>query len=212
MSRTETTPHDVMIYYVVAKNEIREKAGLRPIQKEALNRAESAWQPAFQKVAAMCNALHVDAQLWVEACFALAFSQRHPDGPMPNMLASQNYAGKALSRYWNLPLAAVWKKSNPDNLIRERQDEFEASKRFLQKQGLFPATARSIPDIASINSLSSLDRLLASPWVPEAWQWLGSMALEEARGSRQSMLWLDRIGWSYDTLAERYNTHGNRAS
>ena len=130
--RDVTTQEDMLALFALEKNKIRDYAGLPPIDVESFQRkAAFAYGGACQKAADICNTYTIDAAMWAEACFSLARSQRHPDGPLPNCFGSKDYGFKALSRALDIPLDAVGASFNSTALVRARELEYVRNREFL---------------------------------------------------------------------------------
>jgi len=201
---------DPFHYYMHEKNLIREAHGLSPLRGDTANRQRPAVSKKMDELAAHCKHRNVDPYLWVKACFVYAKSQRHPDGPMINMLASPNYAAKAISHYLNIPIGVVWEKSKTSALVEKREEAFQKNRAFLLKSlGAKTILPIHVSELSMLHSVPAVDRLLVGILYPATWQWLSEQVMDEVEEDVVLQKWLESKGWPYEKLAERHNAIKN---
>ena len=164
----DVTGEDVLLYYIYAKNQTRSYHGLPEVDVSLmLRRARNTWLPACEKAAELCNKYHIDAVMWVDACFKWAKRNRFSDGPLPNCLGSEKYGLNALQYVFNIPKEAILKEFSIESLVAKREDKYIQNLKFLQNtlgrgEGIFMGCVKDINGLDTMTSIPVIDRYIAS--------------------------------------------------
>lgn len=196
---TEAT--NLLTHYLFQKFKLLERAGKREPQTQCWDRAVIAYGPHMEKVAELIRNWDIEAGLLMEACFAWAKKNRHPNGPLPNMLTSQKYLTNALMHHLELPYEVLQDRKALDYLMGDLDKLFEETQ-----------AALSACDDYALMTLTSypLEHRLLIAWgrVPKASDVVRHLApdlLERAANDRKLDLWLRRRNMAYEDLASFYN-------
>ena len=188
---------DLLDHYIYEKDRLLQEAGARGgVDKERLR---TLMRPRIEKMAHVVKDWSVTPDILMTAVFAWAKHNRHPDGPMPNMLFSVKYLSKALAHYLQVPYEVVMERRSV-SLFLERMDfEFERFRDELEKAGVTDlTTATSYPPEARY--LMSLQRGDA-----ESMFYIAPDLLEHMKNDRRVTTWLEHRGVTYEAVAKQFN-------
>lgn len=186
-------------------NEARDE---RSSRKGLLNapRLRSMVRPRIEKMASLIQDWGVSAPIVMDAVFAWAIYNRHPDGPMPNMLASAKYITSALSHYLQLPYEVVLDKRCV-NLFLERKDfEFSRMSAELDRAGITDlSTATSYPvEMRYLMAVLRFDR--------DAVFYMAQELLALMGKDRRVRMWMEHRGVKYESVASSFNKRKSKMS
>ena len=206
MIRSEVTGDDVLRMYVLEKNNTRKAHGLDGVDADALRgRLRVTWLPACEKAAAVCNAHHIAASLWVTACFRYARSKGHASGPLPNCLGSSKYGTNALAYMLQLPLDVVLHQCSDESILRNRDKLYDANCEFLSER-LGDNTVDYFA-LAAMTAVSAVDRLFFANMRKELCGMILQEAITELETDITTRLWAEQKGWAYDDFVGLHNTN-----
>jgi hypothetical protein len=130
--------------YIYQKAKLLEDAGHHGKLDE--RRLRSLMLPRIEKMASVVHDWDVQPDILMEAIFDWAKFNKHPDGPMPNMLFSSKYLTKALSNYLQVPYEVVVDKRSAKLFLERRDFEFTRMRQELERAGVTDVTtATSYP-------------------------------------------------------------------
>lgn len=183
--------------YVYQKEElIKEAGGKGRLDRDRLS---SMIRPRMEKMAEVVKDWDVRPDILMTAAFAWARKNRHPDGPMPNMLCSVKYLTNALSNYLQVPYEVVMEKRSMDLFLERMDFEFERFRNELEKAG--------VTDMVSATSYPVEARYLISvhdlDW--EAMFYMAQELLERMAGDKRVEMWLNHRGIEYRSVAAHFN-------
>lgn len=188
--------------YAHHRCELVKASGVRQLPN--VDRLMSLFAPHAEAMAAVIADWQVSPETVMAAAFEMAKMNRHPNGPMPNMLKSAKYLTKAISEYLQIPYEAVVEKKSA-KVFLDRLD-FELSK---YRDHL---TARGITDLVSTTSypleirfilaLERMDR--------EAMFLMSDELLRLMTEDRRVTTWLNHRGVTYEKLAALFNAEKKR--
>ena len=183
--------------YVYQKVELLKKAGMQG--NVNTERLASMARPRIEKMADLVRDWAVRPDVLMEAVFAWAKYNKHPDGPMPNLLFSAKYLTKALSHYLQVPYEVVVEKKSV-KLFLERMDfEFTRFTAELDKAGVTElATATSYP--IEMRYLLAITRFR----VDDAF-YISQELLEKMQEDRRITMWLEHPGVTYAAVSKLFN-------
>ena len=183
--------------YVYQKVKLLEEAGMRGgINTDRLRELA---RPRIEKMVPVVKAWRLRPDVVMEAAFAWAKYNRHPDGPMPNMLYSEKYLAKALSNYLQVPYAVVMEKRSM-KLFFERMDfEHDRFRQELERAGVTDlSTATSYPlETRYLIAVSKMD------W-DDAF-YMAQELLELMKRDPKVDLWLNHRGVTYEAVSKLFN-------
>lgn len=193
----ENLTQDLLNNYVYQKSLLLEEAGVQGALNE--ERLHILMRPRIEKMAAVIEDWDVRPDIIMAAVFGWAKRNRHPDGPMPNMLASPKYLMKALGDYLQVPFEAVSERRCMSVFMERKDFLYDQSKRELEKAGVTDlVTATTYPvEFRCLMALSKLD------W--EAVGYLAEETLIAISADRRVAMWLARKGVTYERLAKIFN-------
>ena len=188
---------DLLNNYIYQKEKLLEAAGHRG--KLDAGRLAELVRPRIEKMAAAIHDWTVDPDIVMEAVFDWAKYNKHPDGPMPNMLFSVKYITKALSHYLQVPYEVVMEKRSKQLFLERRDFEFTRMKQELERAGVTDlVTATSCPvDVRYLMALHKNDMTSAFYMAPEV--------LAMMKDDRRVRRWLEHRGAKYDRVAAQFN-------
>ena len=197
---TEAT--NLLTHYLFQKFKLLERAGKREPQTQCWDRAVIAYGPHMEKVAELIRNWDIEAGLLMEACFAWAKKNRHPNGPLPNMLTSQKYLTNALMHHLELPYEVLQDRKALDYLMQDFDQSFEETRAAF--------VGRSSDDLLMTTSYPLDHRVLLAWTQPrdshgEVLLHLTPELLERIAGNRKLDLWTRHRGMPYEALAAAYN-------
>lgn len=193
----EDLHEELLDNYIYQKVKLLEDAGMQGAINT--NRMRELVRPRIDKMLPVVKDWRLRPDVVMDAVFAWAKYNRHPDGPMPNMLYSQNYIAKALSNYLQVPYAVVMEKRSMA-LFFERMDfEFDRFRKELERAGVTDlSSATSYPlETRYLMAVSKLD------W-DDAF-YMAQELLELMRKDPKVNLWLRHRGVTYEVVAKLFN-------
>ena len=193
----EDLHEELLTNYVYQKVKLLEDAGMQG----GINtdRMRELVRPRIDKMLQVVKDWNLRPDVVMDAVFAWAKYNRHPDGPMPNMLYSQTYIAKALSNYLQVPYAVVMEKRSM-KLFFERMDfEFDRFRKELERAG--------VTDLSSATSYPLETRYLMAVGKLD-WDdafYMAQELLELMRKDPKVDLWLRHRGVTYEAVAKLFN-------
>jgi hypothetical protein len=155
----------------------------------------------------MASVVHdwdVTPDILMEAIFDWAKFNKHPDGPMPNMLFSSKYLTKALSNYLQVPYEVVVDKRSAKLFLERRDFEFTRMRQELERAGVTDVTtATSYP--VEVRYLIAVHRMDMESMFYMAQELLAMMSAD-----RRVTKWLAHRGVLYERVAAQFNKRKNQ--
>jgi len=183
--------------YIYQKKELLERAGHRGVLDT--DRLESLMRPRIAKMAAVIEDWDIQPDIIMAAVFDWARRNRHPDGPMPNMLASTKYLMKALSNYMQIPYEVVADKRCKAMFLENRDFEYKRFKKELDGAGVTDlSSATSYP--VEVRYLMALTKFDFDACFYMAQELLGCM-----KSDKRILMWLEHRGVTYEGVAKHFN-------
>lgn len=163
------------------------------------DRLRSMSQDRIVKMAEVIGDWDIKPDVVMDAVFAWARRNKHPDGPMPNMLYSVKYLTSAISNYLQVPYEVVMERRGMSSFLERMDFEFERIRSELNGAGVTDlVTATSYPlEIRYLMAVMKLD------W--NSTFMMSQELLEVMSGDRRVKLWLAHRGVLHATVAERFN-------
>ncbi len=188
---------DLLANYVHQKELLLEDAKCAGMLNK--ERLMTLMRPRIEQMAAVVHDWDIRPDMLMAAVFGWAKKNRHPDGPMPNMLLSVKYLTKALGDYLQVPYEAVVGKRSMKIFLERKDYEFRVAEAELKFVGITDlVTATSYPvEYRCLMALRKLDWDSVALMAPEV--------LEAASKDRRIRLWLDHRGVTYEKLAAIFN-------
>jgi hypothetical protein len=187
---------ELLGHYVYHKQRLLDAAGVRGQLDVGVVR--ELMRPRLEKMADAVVELDIDPGVAMEAAFALARRNRHPDGPMPNMLGSVKYLSKALSNYLEVPYEAVMERRSKHIFLAKMSESFERFAESIERSGVDLVMATSYPtDVLYLMAVKRAD------W--ESVYQLSPALLEDLAKDRRRRMWMEHMGASYEAVAKLFN-------
>ena len=183
--------------FIHQKEMLMERSGVRmQLNRE---RMSLTLAPHMEKVAAIVAEWDIDPGVLIEAAFAWARKNRHPDGPLPNMLTSVKYLTNALCWHLELPREAIIEKRCNSTILTKLNESFD-----MTRASLAGSPAGSLPFLSSypvehrfMLALLLLDR--------DAMKQLAPQVLEQMAKDKLAAMWLVSRGVKYEGVAAIFN-------
>tara|TARA_R110002110_G_scaffold8326_10_gene41913 strand:- start:2332 stop:2940 length:609 start_codon:yes stop_codon:yes gene_type:complete len=183
--------------YIYQKEKLLERGGAQG----ALNqeRLRSMVKPRVEKMALAIEDLNVSPDIVMSAVFAWANYNRHPDGPMPNMLHSVKYVTKALSHYLQIPYEVVSEKRCMTFFLERMDFDYRRIRGELAKAGVTDLVAcPSYPvEYRYVMAASRLDM--------ESAFFMAYELLDRMANDKRTTMWLNHRGVTYEKVAKHFN-------
>ena len=198
----ENLVQDLLDNYIYQKEELLRRAGAKAVINR--DRMATLMRPRIEKMAVVVEGWDVKPDILMNAVFDWARYNKHPDGPMPNMLASVKYLTKALGNYLQVPYEIVVEKRCMALFLERMEFEFDRFRNELERAGVTDlTTATSYPlETRYLMAVQNLDRDSAFYMAQELLEIMG-------RDKRVAM-WLEHRGVRYEAVAEQFNKRKNR--
>lgn len=193
----ESLIQELLDHYVYQKEQLVEAAG----GKVSLNRGRitSLMRPRIERMAELVHDWDVKPSVLMTAVFAWAKRNKHPDGPMPNMLFSVKYLTSALSNYLQVPYEVVMEKRSISAFLGRMDYEFDRFRDELDKAGVTDlVTATSYP--VETRYLMAVMRLDSN-----AMFFMAQELLERMTQDQRVSFWLEHRGVKYEAVASHFN-------
>jgi len=188
--------------YIYQKAKLLEDAGHHGKLDE--RRLRSLMLPRIDKMASVVHDWDVQPDILMEAIFDWAKFNKHPDGPMPNMLFSSKYLTKALSNYLQVPYEVVVDKRSAKLFLERRDFEFTRMRQELERAGVTDVTtATSYP--VEVRYLIAVHRMDMESMFYMAQELLAMMSAD-----RRVTKWLAHRGVLYERVAAQFNKRKNQ--
>jgi hypothetical protein len=188
--------------YIYQKAKLLEDAGHHGKLDE--RRLRSLMLPRIEKMASVVHDWDVAPDILMEAIFDWAKFNKHPDGPMPNMLFSSKYLTKALSNYLQVPYEVVVDKRSAKLFLERRDFEFTRMRQELERAGVTDVTtATSYP--VEVRYLIAVHRMDMESMFYMAQELLAMMSAD-----RRVTKWLAHRGVLYERVAAQFNKRKNQ--
>jgi hypothetical protein len=179
------------------------KLKAKPRSEEWLERTRELIRPHAEKMARVIADWDVDPDVVMAAAFARAKSNRHPNGPFPNMLHSEKYLTQSLSDYFDLPYEDVAEKKSSAVWLRRMEDDLRVTAKMAERVSPLRLSGRP-PEHRFILCLESLDMAGIRALAVET--------LEAAGNDYRIEKWLAKKNVTLDGLAsivlQSKKTHG----
>lgn len=184
--------------YLYQKEEAYKKAGGR--RAIDMDRAAAVNRPRMEKLAEVVGHWDVSPDVLMDAVFAYSRSNRHYDGPMPNMLLSAKYLTKALAFYLQVPTDAIVDRRFKEIFLERMDYDYEEKKKELEDAGvtdLLSVTSYPV-EIRYVMALGKLDT--------KTMFYLSQELLQRMGDDKRVKMWMDHRGVSYDQVAKFFNS------
>lgn len=183
--------------YVYQKERLLERAGA--CGHYNLARAAELQRHRIEKMADVVGDWNVTPDILMASVFEHAVRNRHPDGPMPNMLGSEKYIAKALSNFLQVPYEVVMEKRSTGLFLERRDFEYGRMRADLDRAGVDDLTsATSYPvEFRYIMAVSRID-------LDEAFM-MAEETLEKMAADGRVSMWMGHRGASYEKVAAAFN-------
>lgn len=155
----------------------------------------------MEKLAELVKDWDVDPGLVIEAAFAQARRNKHPDGPLPNMMLSVKWLSKALSLHLELPWEVIAEKRSSSVLIEKLDEEYEK---------MLPEMLRCGDDIHMMNSYPVEFRFVVvatRTFNRFSMKQMAPSLLALMAGNRKVCVWLESKGLTYGGIAKAFNAN-----
>jgi hypothetical protein len=182
--------------FILQKEKLLARAGSRTqVNRERMN---VTLHPHMEKVALLVQDWDIDPGLLIEAAFAWARRNKHPDGPLPTMLVSVKYLSKAISHHLELPFEVVAEKRSTKVMMDKIEEDYQRTLPALEKAGKDVHMMVSSPtEFRFAFAASKFDRY--------AMQMMAPQLLELMARERKTTMWLQTKGLKYETIANAFN-------
>ena len=183
--------------YIYHKERLVKDAGSS--RKLDVERMQTLMRPRMEAMARLVRDWDIEPDMLMDAAFAWARRNRHPDGPLPTMFLSVKYLTKAVSNYLQIPYEAVM-ESRGVALFLERSDyEYTRSRNELRDAGVSDlVTATSYPvELRYVMAVEKLDMTTAF--------YLAEELLRVMAEDRRVRLWMEHRGCKYELVAAHFN-------
>ncbi len=190
--------------YVYQKAKLLEDAGARGTLNK--DRLRELVRPRIERMADVVRDWSVRPDILMEAVFSWAKYNRHPDGPMPNMLFSSKYLAKALSHHLQVPYEVVMEKRSVALFLERMDFEHERFRKDLEKAGdtdLSTATSYPVESRYAL-AFSQLD------W--DAVFYMSQEVLECMGKDRRVTTWMNHRGFTYSGIAGLFNARKKKST
>lgn len=196
MRRVDLTDR-LMDSYCYWKAKIAEDAGARG--RVDTDRLRQVARPRIEAMAATVEGWDAAPHVIMSAAFEWALHNRHPDGPMPNLLASQKYLTKALGHYLQVPYEVVAEKKSMSLFFEKMDDAHARFRAELERAGVTDMSSSSSypPENRYLIALGQGDRGAMFMIAHEL------LARMQADGRVES--WLAHRGVAYAAVARLFN-------
>lgn len=183
--------------YVYQKELLLEEAGV-PGRLDR-DRLMTLARPRMEQLAEIVENWDVPPDVLMAAVFALAKRNRHPDGPMPNMLTSVKYLSKALSSHLQMPFEAVQAAKSMAEWFKREDYHYEVFKKEMGEVGVTDmTTAGSYPvEWRYAAALEQMDWSALFYMAPEV--------LERMAADKRTHAWMNHQGIKYEAIAAFFN-------
>jgi hypothetical protein len=187
----------LLIQYVYQKELLIKAAGGEG--KLNRDRLKSLMRPRIERMAEVVRDWDVKPEVIMTAVFAWAKYNKHPDGPMPNMLFSVKYLTTALSNYLQVPYEVVMERRSMSAFLDRMDYEFTRFRDELEKAGVTDlVTATSYPvETRYLMAVMNLD------W--DSVFFLSQELLETMSRDARVCMWLSHRGVHYEVVASKFN-------
>ena len=183
-------------HFILQKEKLLARAGSRTqVNRERMN---ATLRPHMEKVALLVQDWDIDPGLLIEAAFAWARRNKHPDGPLPTMLVSVKYLSKAISNHLELPFEVVAEKRSTQVLLDKLEEAYQRSLPALERAGVDVDMVVSAPvEFRFAFAAGKFDR--------NAMKMMAPQLLELMARDRKTAMWLQTKGLRYETIAAAFN-------
>lgn len=183
--------------FLYQKRKLLEEAGHRG--KMCLDRAAELARPRMEAMAEVIRDWFVEPDIVMEAVFAWAKHNKHPDGPMPNMFKSVKYITSALGYYLQVPYEVVVDKRSQKLFLERRDFEFTQMRIELEQAGVTDlVSATSYPvEVRYLLAVNKFQMMAAFYMAPEL--------LKIMESDRRVVKWLAHRGVKYERVAAHFN-------
>lgn len=198
MSELDLLEEELLKCYVYQKVRLLEESGLQG--HVDTDRLRDLAVDRIKKMAPIVDEFHVRPDIAMEAVFSFAIRQKHPDGPMPNMLGSKSYIAKALSHYMQVPYAVVMERRSDKLFISKRDFAYDETEREMDQAGITDlATATSYP--VECRYLMAINR---GDW--DAVFYISQELLSAMESDSRVSHWMAHKGVTYTSAAKVFNS------
>ena len=183
-------------HFILQKEKLLARAGSRTqVNRERMN---ATLRPHMEKVALLVQDWDIDPGLLIEAAFAWARRNKHPDGPLPTMLVSVKYLSKAISNHLELPFEVVAEKRSTQVLLDKLEEAYQRSLPALERAGVDVDMVVSAPvEFRFAFAAGKFDR--------NAMKMMAPQLLELMARDRKTAMWLQTKGLTYANIANAFN-------
>lgn len=187
----------LMDYYVVHKDKLHRDAGGRGYVD--YKRLSVMVKPKIEKMAEVIDGWDVKPDVIMAAVFSWALYNKHPDGPMPNMLGSSKYLTKALSHYLQVPYDVVVDRKCMALFLEKMDYEHAKFRAEIEHAGITKLVNATSYPVASryVTALNQGD--LHSAFL------MSEELLRIMDEDRRIVCWLVHRGITYENVAKMFN-------
>jgi hypothetical protein len=197
MSAPEHLIDSLVANYIHQKELLLEAAGVAGVLNR--ERLSDLMRPRIERMAELVQDWNVSPEVLMAACFEQARKNRHPDGPMPNMLFSEKYLTRSLSEFLQVPYEAVVQRKSMDAYLKRCDWDYEQTKKTLDTAGVTDlVTASTFPvEYRYLMAITRFDMESACYLAPEL--------LQQMAADRRTSAWLEHRGVKYERVAAQFN-------
>lgn len=183
-------------HFIHQKEKLLARAGSRTeVNRQRMN---VTLRPHMEKVALLVQDWDIDPGLLIEAAFAWARRNKHPDGPLPTMLVSVKYLSKAISHHLELPFEVVAEKRSTKVLLDKIEEDYQRTLPSLESSGKDVYMMSSAPvEFRFAFAAGKFDRYAMKMMAPQL--------LELMARDRKTAMWLQTKGLTYANIANAFN-------
>lgn len=183
-------------HFIHQKEKLLARAGSRTeVNRQRMN---VTLRPHMEKVALLVQDWDIDPGLLIEAAFAWARRNKHPDGPLPTMLVSVKYLSKAISHHLELPFEVVAEKRSTKVLLDKIEEDYQRTVPHMDQPGRDIYMMVSVPvEFRFAFAAGKFDRYAMKMMAPQL--------LELMARDRKTAMWLQTKGLRYETIAAAFN-------
>lgn len=182
--------------FIHQKERLMERSGVR--MKLNWERMSLTLAPHMEKVATIVAEWDIDPGVLIEAAFAWAKKNRHPDGPLPTMLTSVKYLTNALCWHLELPREAIIEKRCNKTILTKLDEAFDQTVESLKDSAVPLSFLSSYPvEHRYYLAICRLERDEIKQLAPQV--------LERLANDKLAAMWLASRGIKYEGVAATFN-------
>ena len=184
---------ELLLEFIFQKTELAKSAGVKNTPVPQWPRAVSIWGNHMGSIAKLVKDWNIPPAIIMQAAFAQAKRNRHPDGPQITMLKSEKYLTNALSMHLELPVAAIREQRGMSIVLEILDKEFSD---VIFPPDLLGFTIES-PCFRYVEARRRGEEMTAAVLAPHV--------LRRVTEDRRMDAWLAHRGFHYMDVAHHYN-------